>query len=372
LNGVELTVIGVAPPDFTGLDQYTRFEFYAPLMMWPQLVPDATRRPLEAREYRDLTVKGRLEAGVTLSQAQGELTAIATALERAYPDTDRNRRLILRTELGTRIAQAPPIAALAAMLIALAGAVLVVACANVAGLLASRSPTRAREVAMRLAIGAGRGRVVRQLVTESLLIAALGGIAGLGVAYAGVTLFRQVRIPTELPIAATFEIDGRVLLVSFGAALISAVIFGVTPALRSTRTDLTAVLKGMSLGRFRAAALGTGAARRRASRDRSRSPRRRHVHLQRVRATPQHRPRIPHRSAVDALGGPGGRRVRGGADAAVLRTARRPRPALAGREVGGSHLLHAARRNTAHASARARGISIPGGRRVGVGPGVGR
>lgn len=250
LNGVDLTVIGVAPAGFTGLDQYTRFEFYAPLMMWPRLVPDATRRPLEARDYRDLTVKGRLKAGVSLSQAQSELTTVAADLERAYPETDRNRRLILRTELGTRIAQAPPIAALAAMLIALAGAVLVVACANVAGLLSSRSPTRAREVAMRLAIGAGRGRVVRQLVTESLLIAALGGIAGVGVAYAGVTLFRQVRIPTELPIAATFDIDRRVLLVSFGAALVSAVIFGLTPALRSSRTDLTSVLKGMSQGRF--------------------------------------------------------------------------------------------------------------------------
>ena len=250
LNGVDLTVIGVAPPGFTGLDQYTRFEFYAPLMMWPRLVPDSARRPLDEREYRELIVKGRLKAGVSLSQAQSELTTVAADLERAYPETDRNRRLILRTELGTRIAQAPPIAALAAMLIALAGAVLVVACANVAGLLSSRSPTRAREVAMRLAIGAGRGRVVRQLVTESLLIAALGGIAGLGVAYAGVTLFRQVRIPTELPIAATFDIDRRVLLVSFGAALISAVIFGLSPALRSSRTDLTSVLKGMSPGRF--------------------------------------------------------------------------------------------------------------------------
>ena len=250
LNGIELTVIGVAPPDFTGLDQYTRFEFYAPLMMWPRLVPDSARLPLDEREYRELTVKGRLKAGISLSQAQSELSVLAADLERANPETDRNRRLILRTELASRIAQAPPIAALTAMLVALAGAVLLVACANVAGLLSSRSPTRAREVAMRLAIGAGRGRVVRQLVTESVLIATLGGIAGLGLAYAGITLFRQVRIPTELPIAATFDIDRRVLLVSFGAALLSAVIFGLTPALRSTRTDLTSVLKGASPGWF--------------------------------------------------------------------------------------------------------------------------
>ena len=132
-------------------------------------------------------MKGRLKAGVTQAEAQTELTAIAADLERAYPDTNKNRSLAVRTELQARLAQDPPDAMLIAMLSTLALGVLIVACANVAGLLTSRAPVRAREMALRLAIGAGRGRLIRQLVTESLLIAAAGGVLGLGVGYAGMT-----------------------------------------------------------------------------------------------------------------------------------------------------------------------------------------
>src|SRR5206468_11466395 len=99
-----------------------------------------------------------------------------------------------------------------AMLSTLALAVLFVACANVAGLLTSRAPVRAREMALRLAIGAGRGRLVRQLVTESLLIALAGGMLGLGIGYAGMTLFRQIELPTDLPVMLSFQMDRRVLV----------------------------------------------------------------------------------------------------------------------------------------------------------------
>jgi ABC-type antimicrobial peptide transport system permease subunit len=132
---------------------------------------------------------------------------------------------------------------LTAMLSTLALAVLLVACANVAGLLTSRAPARAREMALRLAIGAGRGRLVRQLVTESLLIALAGGVLGLAVGYAGMTLFRQIEIPTDLPIALAFELNQRALVFSLIVAMGSAVLFGLVPALQATRTDLTAVMK---------------------------------------------------------------------------------------------------------------------------------
>jgi predicted permease len=132
---------------------------------------------------------------------------------------------------------------LTAMLSTLALAVLLVACANVAGLLTSRAPARAREVALRLAIGAGRGRLVRQLVTESLLLAIAGGVLGLGVGYAGMTLFRQIEIPSDLPIALAFEMDRRALLFSLFVAMGSAVLFGLVPAIQGTRADLTAVMK---------------------------------------------------------------------------------------------------------------------------------
>jgi macrolide transport system ATP-binding/permease protein len=243
LNGNEFVVVGVAPPEFTGLDQYVRSDFFVPLMMSPRLVSNPKAASLEARDVRNLNLKGRLKPGVSQAGAQAELEAIGRDLERAYPDTNKNRRLIVRTELQARMAQDPPDATLVAMLSTLAFAVLFVACANVAGLLTSRAPQRAREMALRLAIGAGRGRLVRQLVTESLLIALMGGVLGLGVGYAGMTLFRQIELPTDLPILISFQMDRRALLFSLIVAVASAVLFGLVPAIQATRTDLTAVMK---------------------------------------------------------------------------------------------------------------------------------
>jgi predicted permease len=250
LNGIEFTIVGVAPESFTGLDQLVRFDFYAPLMMWPRLTPDPNARLLEARDARSLTIKGRLKPGVTMTEAETELSVIAKDLERAYPDTNRNRTVAVRTELQNRIAADSTGATFVAMLTTLAVAVLFVACANVAGLLTSRAPVRAREIALRLAIGAGRSRIIRQLITESVLIAVLGGVLGLGVGYAGVTLFRQVQIPTDLPIAFHFGLDRRALVFSLIVALVSAVLFGLTPAIRSTRTDLTSVMKATDAAGF--------------------------------------------------------------------------------------------------------------------------
>ena len=243
INGNAFTVVGVAPSEFTGMNQYVRSDFFVPLMMSPRLLSDPRTASLEARDARNLTVKGRLKAGVSQAQAQIELTAIGKDLQLAYPDTNKNRDLVVRTELQARIAQDPPDATLIAMLSTLAFAVLFVACANVAGLLTSRAPVREREMALRLAIGAGRGRLIRQLVTESLLIAAGGGLLGLGVGYAGMLLFRQIELPTDLPIMLSFQMDRRALLFSLLVAVVSALIFGLVPALQATRTDLTAIMK---------------------------------------------------------------------------------------------------------------------------------
>ena len=165
------------------------------------------------------------------AQAQTELTCDRAPIsQREHPDTNKNRGLVVRTELQARMAQDPPDAMLIAMLSTLAFAVLFVACANVAGLLTSRAPVRAREMALRLAIGAGRGRLVRQLVTESLLIAIAGGVLGLGIGYAGMTLFRQIEMPTDLPIMLAFQMDRRALIFSLVVAVASAVLFGLVPA----------------------------------------------------------------------------------------------------------------------------------------------
>jgi predicted permease len=243
INGLEFTVIGVAPAAFTGMDQYVRSDFYAPLMMWPRLMSDPKIQPLEARDFRQLSVKGRLKPGVRIAQAQAELSLLASSLEREHPESNKNRAMAVRTELQARIAQDPPDAMLIAMLTTLAAAVLFVACANVAGLLTSRAPARAKEMALRLAIGAGRTRIVRQLVTESLLVSLLGGVLGLAVGYGGVRLFRLIQLPTDLPIALTFQLDRRALVFSLIVAVASAVLFSLVPAIQTTRTDLTAVMK---------------------------------------------------------------------------------------------------------------------------------
>ena len=243
LNGIDFTVIGVTPPAFTGMDSFVRSDFFVPMMMSPRLIADPKPGGLEARDARNLRVKGRLKPGVSQATAEAELNALAADLERAYPQTNKNRRLAARTELQERIAQDAPDATLVAMLSTLALAVLFVACANVAGLLTSRAPARAREMALRLAIGAGRGRLVRQLITESLLLAIAGGVLGLGIGYAGMMLFSQIQLPTDLPINLTFRMDRRALIFSFLVAVASALVFGLVPALQATRTDLTAVMK---------------------------------------------------------------------------------------------------------------------------------
>jgi predicted permease len=243
LSGIEFTIVGIAPERFTGMNQFVRSDFYAPLMMWPRLLGDPKVQPLEDRNYRNLTIKGRLKSGVSMSRAQTELTVIARDLERAYPDTNRNRSLIVQTELQTRMAQSPPDAMLIAMLTTLAAAVLLVACANVAGLLTSRAPARAKEMALRVAIGAGRGRLITQLLIESLLIAIAGGVLGLAVGFGAVKLFQQIQLPTDLPVALTFQLDRRAMMFSLIVAVLSALLFGLAPAIQTSRADPAAVMK---------------------------------------------------------------------------------------------------------------------------------
>jgi predicted permease len=243
LGGIEFTVVGVAPPPFTGLIGPVHPAFYVPIMMWPRLGRDASVDRLHARDARTLTVKARLKPGVSLAQAQQEVSTIAANLQQTYPDTNRDQSLTVRTEFQARLVQDPADSILGGTLLLLAVAVLLVACANVGGLMISRAPVRAREIAMRMAIGAGRPRLIRQLLTESLLIALAGGTLGLVIGYQGVTLFSQVQIPSDLPIKIVFRMDQRALLVSLGVALASLFLFGLIPAIQTTRTDLTSVMK---------------------------------------------------------------------------------------------------------------------------------
>ena len=243
LNGVEFTVVGVAPERFTGMDQFVQPAFFVPAMMCSRIANNTTSNLLEARDQRVFTVKGRLKPGVTMAQAQAELAVVAKALERAYPETNRNQGAAVRTELEARYKQSPENAKLIGMLIALSAAVLLVACANIASLLLSRARVRGREIAVRLAIGAGRFRLIRQLLTESLLIALAGGLAGLAVGYAGIVFFRTLKIPTDLPVVFSIQLDQRVLVASLAISVLSVLFFGLAPAIQITRADVVSALK---------------------------------------------------------------------------------------------------------------------------------
>ncbi|MGA8595620.1 MAG: ABC transporter permease [Bryobacteraceae bacterium] len=243
LDGVEFSIIGVAPKRFYGLDQYVRPDVYVPMMMWPRLSTNPKQNPLEDRGDRELIVKGRLKPGVSIAQARAEARVIAQGLQSAYPKTNRNEEAVIRTELAMRIETDRSDAALVGVLLALAGAVLLISCANVAGLLLGRARTRSREIAVRLAIGAGRFRLVRLLLAESLLIALMGGIVGVAFGYGGIEFFQRYKIPTDLPIQFSVQLDRRVFLFSLAISLFSAVLCGLAPALQTTRTNLVSALK---------------------------------------------------------------------------------------------------------------------------------
>jgi macrolide transport system ATP-binding/permease protein len=247
MNGIDFTIVGVTPQNFTGIDQWIRPYFYVPLTMAQRLLVSSDPNILEQRGNRMFNAKGRLRPGVSRETAQAELTGIGKNLEKAFPDTNRNRSLLLRTELEDRVQQDPYDSYLVVMLMALAGLVLIIACANVANLLLSRSQARSREIAIRLAIGAGRVRLLRQLLIESLLLGMCGCVLGLGFAYGGIRFLQTLKVPTDLPVVIDPQLNQRVLLFSLIAGVLSALVFGLAPAWQALKTDLVPALRSAGL-----------------------------------------------------------------------------------------------------------------------------
>jgi putative ABC transport system permease protein len=243
LNGTEFTVVGVAPERFTGMDLFVRPAVFLPMNALPLVSGEAGHERLRNRGERFLSVKGRLRPEADAKAAEAELNTIARGLAEAYPATNRESRgVLVRGELQARIDASPPDAYLSGLLLALTGLVLLIACANVANLLLSQAGARERELALRQAVGASRTRLVRQLLTEGLVLAFLGGMLGLLVAWAGVQFFKRIPMPTEL-ITFGVQLDRRVLLFGFLASSLSVLAFGLVPALRTARADLVTAFK---------------------------------------------------------------------------------------------------------------------------------
>ncbi len=243
LNGREFTVIGVAPDTFPGMQIFARPDFYMPLAMARVFSTNPQKNFLEDRDDRELNVKARLKAGTALRQARSELAVLAHDFEREYPTLNRDRGAAVHTQFEMRTQGDDLDWKFSVIFAILALAVLLVACANVAGLLLSRARTRTREIAVRLALGAGRFRLIRLLLTESLILSCLGGLGGIAVGYGGIKFLGSLRIPGELPLTNPFQMDRRVLLVSFALSILSAILCGLAPALQSARGDLVNGLK---------------------------------------------------------------------------------------------------------------------------------
>jgi macrolide transport system ATP-binding/permease protein len=246
LNGVDFTVIGVAPETFPGMDVFGHPDFYMPLAMARVFSTNREKNFFEDRDDRELNISARLKPGTTLRQAQNELAVLAKDFEREYPKLNRSRGATVHSQFQMRTRDDDINWKFGVIFAILALSVLLVACTNVAGLLLSRARTRTREIAVRLAIGAGRFRLIRLLMTESLILACLGGLAGIAVGYGVVEWFRtfkNVVLMTDLPTSMPFRMDTRVLLASLALTLLSALLCGLVPALQSTRTDLVNGLK---------------------------------------------------------------------------------------------------------------------------------
>jgi putative ABC transport system permease protein len=229
LNAKKFTVVGVMPPSF---------RFPSGAQLWtPQPMDLKTLGPRGSHSWRAI---GRLKPGVSLKQAQTEMSLIASRLEQQYPDSNHKVGASLVALHEDQVGSARD--SLIMMLWAVA-LVLLIACANVANLLLSRSLARQKEMAIRSALGAARMRLVRQLLTESVLLAATGGVAGLALAWAGVRVLANAK-HLGLPRINPIELNVPVMAFTLGVAVLSGIVFGIIPALQTSRPDLHDELKG--------------------------------------------------------------------------------------------------------------------------------
>jgi len=255
MDGHPITIVGVGPKEFDGISWFLKCQAYLPLGM--AFIDGYPMDFMTNRKTQMVFVYGRLQSGVSLKQAQAALDIVGERLTQQYPDTYKNQNLQIFPELQARPAPDPnnTMLVLSGLFLGLATLVLLLACVNVANILLVRATVRAREMAIRAALGAARSRIVRQLVTESVVLALAGGCTGILVGLWGSTFLSSMNIHFDIPVRFDFSFDWRIFAFALALALATGVIVGLIPALRASRQDLGTVLheagRGIVAGRHR-------------------------------------------------------------------------------------------------------------------------
>jgi macrolide transport system ATP-binding/permease protein len=253
LDGHPLTIVGVAPKGFGGMQGFLTTAAYLPLSQLP--IGGTSADAINNWQNRMFFIYGRLRSGVDMKQANAALNVVAQDIARLHPDVEKKLSIEAFPEPQLRVNPGDPntMFVIAGLFLSLALMVLLLACVNVANLVLVRATAREREMAIRTALGAQRSRLIRQMITESVMLALLGGGMGVVLGMAANTALSHLDLHTDLPIRLVFDFDWRIFFYSFAIALLAGIVVGLVPALRVARANVNTVLhegsRGVTSGR---------------------------------------------------------------------------------------------------------------------------